>query len=208
MRVPVAGAILLTWCLAASAGAQEATPATRGLIVSCGEGRMTVIAGDVPLRTIIQEWARIGGVTLTNPQQLSLAPVTVELRNVPEAEAIDVLLRSLSGYLLRPRAAESGGSSVFARLAVMGPPKMASARAGETPAGLAVPAGDADEPGAEAPDDPSSPPPGVAPSADGAFVPSRAPSGAPPARMPSGPAAVIGQARPGLPAPAPLQNRK
>jgi len=201
-RVQVAGAIALACCLVSTARAQEAVPArSRSLVVSCDEGRMTVVADSVALRTIIQEWARVGGVRLVNPQHVSLAPVSVDLRDLPEGEALEVLLRALPGYLLQERSMESGGSSVFEKLAVMAPPATGTGRPAEGQGTPGLRAAHPGQPADEAPDDPLSPPAGEAPPADGAFIQPQEPPGAGAKTAPPGQMATPAQARPGLPIP-------
>ena len=162
---------------------------------------MTVVADSVALRTIIQEWARVGGVRLVNPQHVSPAPVSIDLRNLPEGEALEVLLRALPGYLLQQRSIASSGSSVFEKLAVMAPPATGTGRLAE---GQATPGLRASLPGLPAdatPDDPLSPPAGEAPPADGAFVQPQGPPAAGAGTAPLGHVATPAQARPGLPVP-------
>jgi hypothetical protein len=48
--------------------------------------------------------------------------LTLELTNVPEAEALDVLLRSISGYIAAPRAVMAANVSQFDRIVVMPTP--------------------------------------------------------------------------------------
>jgi hypothetical protein len=163
---------------------------------------MTIVADAVALRTVVQEWARVGGVRLVNPQHVSLAPVSILLQNVPEGEALKILLRSLPGYVLQKRSIESGGPSVFQQLAVMAPAVGSAQTPTLSMGGLAAQAEAVDQEPAEAPYDPSSPPAGMAPAAEGAFAQPQGPSATgartPPPPVPS---AIPGQARPGLPAP-------
>ena len=202
-RTPVAGAIVLALCLGPAAGAQEPAPAApRTLVVSYDNGRMTVLAESVSLRTIIQEWARVGGVRLVDPQHVTLTPVSVDLRNLPEGAALKVLLRTVPGYLLQQRAVESGGPSAFERLVVMAPARSAGVAltAATGPGGSTALSGGSEFEAPSLADDPSSPQPGAAPSADGAFVEQQGrPSSAAPRTV-----AAPGQARPGLTAPGPV----
>jgi hypothetical protein len=202
-RAPVAGAIVLALCLGPAAGAQEPAPAApRTVVVSYDNGRMTVLADSVSLRTIIQEWARVGGVRLVGPQHVTPTPVSVDLRNLPEGAALKVLLRSVPGYLLQQRAVESGGPSEFERLVVMAPARSAGVAltAATGPGGSTALSGDSEFEAPSLADDPSSPQPGPAPSADGAFVEQQ---GRPPSAAPRTVAAP-GPARPGLTAPGPV----
>lgn len=82
-------------------------------------GRVTLIADNVPLRTILTEWARIGETKIVNGEKLTGGPVTLRLVNVPEAQALDTLLRSASGYMAAPRAAGNAGPSQFDRILIL-----------------------------------------------------------------------------------------
>jgi hypothetical protein len=195
------GAILLAFCLATVARGQGlASPPN--LVVLYGDAGVTIVAKSVPLRSIVQEWARLGDVRLINLRNVPMLPVTVELREMPEAAALKVLLRSLPGYFLQQRGQASAGSSAFDKLVVMEPPSQSSL-AHAIPAGLA---GDRtaqgtpqDDASGDASVDLMSPPPGIAPPADGAVAqtPASPPRGGP-ATLPAG----LGQARPGPPAAA------
>src|SRR5688500_10682941 len=71
-----------------------------GLRLSIQDGRVTLHAQNVPVRTILAEWARIGGTKVVNGEQIAGAPVSLDLKGVPEREVLDILLRNVSGYVL------------------------------------------------------------------------------------------------------------
>lgn len=97
-----------------------ASPAQAGdLKLSMQNGRVTIIAHDVPLRQILQEWARVGNTQILNGDKVPGAPLTLELVNVPEAQALDTLLRSAAGYMAAPRAVASTGTSVYDRIMIL-----------------------------------------------------------------------------------------
>src|SRR3982751_7144234 len=73
------------------------------LKLSMQDGRVTVIADDVPLRQILQEWARVGQTRIVNAEKLSGPAVTLQLIDASEKDALDILLRSASGYIAAPR---------------------------------------------------------------------------------------------------------
>ena len=66
-------------------------------------GRVTLIAHDVTVREILAEWARVGQARIVNGEKLTGGPVTIELTDVPEARALDTVLRSAAGYVMAPR---------------------------------------------------------------------------------------------------------
>jgi hypothetical protein len=89
------------------------------LELSFSDGRVTVIATDVPVRTILQEWARVGETEFIDADQLTGRPVRLQLVDVPEATALRVLLRQAAGYVAAPRAERTPNASRFDRVLVM-----------------------------------------------------------------------------------------
>lgn len=108
-------------CVMASAFlAVAAMPAVAGeLSLSIANGRVTLIAQDVPVRQILAEWARVGQTRIVNGEKIVGPPVTLELRDVPEAKALEAVLRSASGYVLAPRVNAAGGQSVYDRIMIL-----------------------------------------------------------------------------------------
>ena len=70
--------------------------------VAIANGRVTVVAKDATLRQILAEWARVGQVKIVNLERVPGGPITLELPNMPEAQALDMLLAL--GYRLHRRA--------------------------------------------------------------------------------------------------------
>jgi hypothetical protein len=104
--------------IASTAAAQDP------LSLQIRDGQVTIKAQNIPLRTILAEWARIGGTNVIGADRVAGAPVTVELTAVPEQEALEVLLRNVSGYMLAFRPAGSQGASLYNRILIM-PPSVA-----------------------------------------------------------------------------------
>jgi hypothetical protein len=94
--------------------------------ISMSEGRVSVVATDATVRQILTEWARVGQTKIVNVERVPGGPISLELTNVPEAQALEVLLRSLSGYITAPRQAGAPNLSQFDRIIIM--PTVASAR--------------------------------------------------------------------------------
>ena len=111
-----------------------ASPAFADVKVTIGNGRVTLVAKDVTVRQILTEWARVGQTRIINLDRVVGGPVSMELNNMPEAQALDVLLRSVSGYLAAPRPVDAANLSHFDRIVVM--PTSAAPR----PAASATPA--------------------------------------------------------------------
>ena len=121
----------------AAAALPRSAPSTASADVqlTMQDGRVSLVAKDATVRQILTEWARVGQTKIVNVERIPGGPMTLELNNVPEAQALDVLLRSVSGYLAAPRAgATRANLSRFDRIIVM--PTLAGAR---PPAGAAPP---------------------------------------------------------------------
>ena len=103
--------LALTCVLAAPAAAQQLT-------VAFNEGLVTIDANSVPVRTILNEWAKKGGTKVVGVERVTGAPLTVKLVDVPEAKALEVILRSVAGYMAAPRSA-GPGPSMYDRILVM-----------------------------------------------------------------------------------------
>jgi len=103
--------LALSFGLAAPAAAQQ-------LKVAFNDGLVTVDATSVPVRTILNEWAKQGGTKVVGAERISGAPLTVKLIDVPEAKALEVILRSVAGYMAAPRSTGEG-PSVYDRILVM-----------------------------------------------------------------------------------------
>ena len=101
------------------------------LKLTLDNGRATLIAKDVPLRQILEEWARIGKTTIVNGDKLMGPLLTLQLVDRPEREVLDVLLRSASGYIVARRDISLAGASQFDKVMILpvsrGPVGVASA---------------------------------------------------------------------------------
>lgn len=83
-----------------------AAPASAGQVqIQIRDGRVTLNAKDASPREILAEWARVGQTRIVNAERVPGAPLTLTLIDVPEAKALDLVLRSVAGYLAAPRAA-------------------------------------------------------------------------------------------------------
>jgi len=103
-----------------------AQPAFADLRLTLKDGRVSISAKDVTVRQILTEWMRVGQTNIVNVDRIPGGPVTLELQNVTETQALDVLLRPLSGYIAAPRAVAAANLSDFDRIIVM--PTLATAR--------------------------------------------------------------------------------
>jgi hypothetical protein len=169
------------------------------LKLSMQNGLVTLVADDVPLSAIMAEWARIGQTKIINGDKI-MTPVTMQLVDMPERRALDVLLRAVSGYMVAERSTPVAGASVFDRIMIL-PTSRPPANTGPinspppmyVPRPVNPPVPDMDEDGPM--------PPGVQPQPN-------APANLPQPMMPGqqNPNAPLTAPRPGqLPAPAPQQ---
>jgi len=92
----IAAGVALLLGSAVSASAQAVT-------LQFDNGRVSLNAQNAPLRTILDEWSRLGGTRFVNADRLGGAPVTLELAAVPERQALEILLRSVAGYVVTQR---------------------------------------------------------------------------------------------------------
>ena len=103
--------LAISCALAAPAAAQQLT-------LTFNNGLVTVDATAVPVRTILNEWAKRGDTKVVGGERMSGAPLTVKLIDVPEAQALEVILRSAAGYMAAPRST-GAGASMYDRILVM-----------------------------------------------------------------------------------------
>ena len=67
-------------------------------------------------------------------------PITLELVDVPEKEALDILLRTAAGYIAAPRPANMAGASQFDRVIVLATSRPPAATASMAPPPFGRPA--------------------------------------------------------------------
>jgi hypothetical protein len=94
--------------------------------LSIRDGRVTLVAKDATVRQILAEWARVGQTRIINAERMPGGPITMQLTDAPEEQALDLLLRNVSGYVAAPRAAMVSTLSRYDRILVM--PTAAAAR--------------------------------------------------------------------------------
>ena len=112
--------------LAAPAAAQQLT-------LTFNNGLVTVDAASVPVRTILNEWAKRGGTKVVGVERVAGAPLTVKLIDVPEAQALEVILRNVAGYMAAPRSTGEGAST-YDRILVMATSSVPAASTPSRPA--------------------------------------------------------------------------
>lgn len=137
--------------LAALAGGMSSPAFAGELKLSMQDGRVTLIADNVPLRQILQEWARVGQTQIVNADKLTGPAVTLQIVNAPEREVLDILLRSAAGYIAAPRPSVVANAAIFDRVTIMAtsrPPAATAVASAPTPTFQRPPApiDDGDEP--------------------------------------------------------------
>jgi hypothetical protein len=83
------------------------------------DGRVNLVAENATVSSILGEWTRLGRTTFINGDRIPGAPVSLVLEDVPEAEALAVVLRTVSGYMVGARASALPGASQFDRVLII-----------------------------------------------------------------------------------------
>src|SRR5689334_10938632 len=90
------------------------------LTLQITNGLVTIEATSVPVRQILSEWARIGGTKVVGADKISGAPLTLHIVNMPERQALDIILRNVAGYMAAPRlASATPGASSYDRIMIL-----------------------------------------------------------------------------------------
>jgi hypothetical protein len=63
------------------------------------DGQVSVDSNGAPPRAILAEWSKVGGTNIVNAERVIGAPLTLKLVDVPEAQALEIILRSVAGYM-------------------------------------------------------------------------------------------------------------
>jgi hypothetical protein len=124
MRIHIAAGLALTATLT------FVTQARAEVHLTIRDGRVTLNAAGATVHEILVEWAKIGQTKIVNAERIAGGPITLQLTNVPEEQALDVILRSVSGYVAAPRPIVNAGASRFDRILIMPPstpPRVAAA---------------------------------------------------------------------------------
>ena len=146
-------------------------------------GLVTLVADEVPLSMIMAEWSRLGQTQIVNGDKVTTL-VSLQIVDMPERRALDILLRPVSGYMVAERPSVVAGASVFDRIMILptsrppansGPIMNAPPVFAPRPAAPPVPEVDDDPPGVT--------PPGMPPG----MTPQNVPGMGPQPQQPQGP---------------------
>lgn len=96
------------------------TAAAQQLSLQIQDGRVTLDAAGVPASRILAEWARIGGTRVVGAEKITGGPVTLKLVNMPERQALDIILGSVAGFMAAERQASAApGASTYDRIFIL-----------------------------------------------------------------------------------------
>ena len=87
------------------------------------DGRVWLVADEVTVGQVLAEWARVGGTRIVNGERVPGGRVTLRFDGIAEQEALDILLRTASGFIAVQRtvaaAAYDPGLSRFDRILIL-----------------------------------------------------------------------------------------
>jgi hypothetical protein len=110
---------LVMFIVALHIGFASRVAAQEPLRLTIRDGRVTLQATNESLRAILDAWADVGETRIINADRVPDARVTLQLHEVPEREALDTLLRGVSGYILALRDSSSTGASQYDRVVIL-----------------------------------------------------------------------------------------
>jgi hypothetical protein len=114
--------------------------ANGSLQLTLADGRASLVATEVTVGEILSEWARVGGTRIVNGDRVPGGRVTLQLSDVPEREALDLLLRQAAGYVATQRKVDLEAGSRFELVLILptsappSPQQQRAAAASFTPA--------------------------------------------------------------------------
>ena len=108
--------VLIVCSLLTASIAHAQTPALR---LTMRDGRVTLSAHDVPIAELLREWSRVGQTRIVNGDQMPATRVTIDLADVNEREALEIILRSAAGFIAVPRPSTRPGPSAYDRVAIL-----------------------------------------------------------------------------------------
>jgi hypothetical protein len=123
-------------------GASLLTPARAAADVTLRieGGRVWLVAKDATVGQILGEWSRIGQTRVVNGDRVPGGRVTLQLENVSEEDALDVLLRSAAGFMGVRRTTPLAASSEFDQILILPTSRTPAATASASPRPVAAPA--------------------------------------------------------------------
>jgi glycosyltransferase involved in cell wall biosynthesis len=95
----------------------EGTPS--GLRLTFRDGHISVVAHGVTVQQVLKEWERVGHTQVVHAEAAAAALIDIDLQDVTEEEALDVLLRSSAGFLAIAAQAPGETTSHFERILIV-----------------------------------------------------------------------------------------
>jgi len=102
------------------------------------DGHVKLVTQNAPIGAILAEWARRGHTTILNGERVPGPPLTLELDDVPEKQALAILLRDASGYVSAVRDTPMPGASAYDRILIVPTSRVANSTAQPSPAAQAA----------------------------------------------------------------------
>lgn len=96
-----------------------ASTALADVQLSIRNGRVTLVARDATITEILGQWAKVGQTRIVNAEGLGGDRVTIELTDVSEEHALEVVLRQVGGYIAAPRRDGLLDGSRYDRIVLM-----------------------------------------------------------------------------------------
>lgn len=98
----------------------SAAQAQQSLTLDIKDGRVNLDATSVPARQILAEWAKVGGTKVVGADKITGGPLTLKFVDMPERQALDIILRNVAGYMAAPRLASAApGASGYDRILIL-----------------------------------------------------------------------------------------
>lgn len=106
--------------------------------IAFANGRVSVIADNATITEILREWERVGGSRFVNAEKIpAMERLTLRLENETEARAIEVVLRSVAGYVIAPKKPGAVAVSAIGNVLIL-PTSRAASYAQAPPAPISV----------------------------------------------------------------------
>jgi hypothetical protein len=96
-----------------------AAPASAQVQLAIDDGRVTLHATNATMSQILAEWAKVGQTRIVNGDRVPGNVVAFELSDVSESDALEIILRSVSGYVLAPRPTPIRNASRYDRILIL-----------------------------------------------------------------------------------------
>jgi glycosyltransferase involved in cell wall biosynthesis len=83
--------------------------------LTIADGRVSLVTHGATLQQVLEEWSRVGGTEIDNAAAVSEGPLDIELTNITEEQALQVLLRDVNCIVVE-RSPQSRGPAMASRM--------------------------------------------------------------------------------------------